>query len=287
MRTFLLAVSVVSSVSLAGLEEDRQSASTQLAESLKRTNEACGTTFEATYDFKSEPAAKPSYQGPYYCESVVKGLGSACTNAVAKPIIVANIKSVKCHFVEGASKNPKLDASGGPVLSVAGGVLDASFDWASSNLDAETNRWLYEKWLTDDQNGPNTLQAKDELARGRADLAAALVSMNEACKSKVEATYDFASEKGNAPSPAWQGYMYCKNVLEGVTRACGLMTKHGVAKVKKLECAYERGVSTRKELQPWGGPTRKLTKEVLRFTYDWPTANVQDQVSEWVTRTLK
>ena len=265
---------------------DKKESNERLAQAARGLNEACGTQISVSYAWGSESGSseRPASQGPIYCVSIVEGLKSACSDEAAKSAIAAQIKTLACRFETGASKNKELDSYGGPVLQLSGTALAAFFDWNSSNLDSETAKWAAKKMLTPGQNGPVTVEAKKEQKEGEGHLAEAVAKLEEKCGTRIPVSYDFGSERGNAAKPAWQGFLYCKGVVEALQYSCESAKASIAKKVKSVACRFEVGASKKKELGPSGGAVLVLKSGVLNVSYDWATSNIEDEARKWVAK---
>lgn len=281
-RVMFLAVVLPAVLAVASDEEDRQRGNEDLASSAQELNTSCGTKVAVTYDWASEGPSpgKPAYQGPIYCQGIIKNLTSTCTDTTAKAALVESIKSVRCRLEPGASKK----VADGAVMTMAGTTLTASYDWNSSNLESEAYTWLTKRLLTPGPNGPVTVEARKEKADGEQQLADAVTVFQEKCGAKVAVTYDFSSEKGHAAKPAWQGSLYCKQVLEGLAMACEIEKAKVGKKLKAVACRFEEGVSKKKGAL---GAMHTLKGDSLTASYDWESGNLADEARKWAASKLK
>jgi hypothetical protein len=270
--------------------QEKKRGERELAEAVEGLNQACGSKIEASYDWSSEKAspAKPAWQGFLYCRGVLDGLKTMCSDAEGKPIFLENVKAVRCRFEAGASKSKALDVNGGAVLQLAGTTVTASYDWLTANIDGEAVRWAMKKMPTPGENGPATIEAKKERTEGVTRFAAAVASLNERCGAKIAASYDFPSEKGSAAKPAWQGYLYCKSVIDGLGTACSNPKgKAKVAKrVKSVACKFRKGAANDRRLDVGGGAVLEMKGTTLGAEYDWNSANIDGQAFQWAERNL-
>ena len=280
-RLVLLSVVLLAGLARASDDEDKKKGNDELAEAVQQLNQDCGAKVTVTYDWASEAASpgKPAYQGPTYCKEVIKGLADGCTNKTAKPVLVELIKSVSCRFEPGASKKVK----DGAVMTVSGTALAVSYDWTSGNLQSETYFWLMKRMLTPGPNGPVTIEARQEKADGEQQFAEGIAAFQDKCGAKIAVTYDFASEKGHTAKPAWQGYLYCKQVLEGLALACEFDKAKVGAKVKSVECRYEDGAGKKAP----DGAVHTLKGSALTASYDWTSGNLENEARKWAASKLK
>lgn len=278
MRFPMLAVLVLARFALAQ-DPDKKEGDDRLAEAAKALTTACGAKIAVSYDWNSEAASpgKPAYQGPVYCESIIKGLTTGCSDPVAKPVIVELIQKVSCRIEVGVSKRTE-----GPVLTLGGTTVSAAYDWSSSNLESESYRWLMKAMPTPGPNGPVTIEARQEKLEGELRFAEAITSFQGKCATKATVTYDFASEKGNAARPAWQGFLYCKSVIDGLGMACEF--DHSSAtmgkKLKAVQCRFESGSSKKTD----SGAVHSFKNGTLVAAYDWFSANLEGEARKWGAR---
>jgi hypothetical protein len=270
---------------LADDAADRKDGDAQLAEAARRLEAACGKPIAASYDWASEAAApgKPAYQGPVYCKDALGGLASACADEMGKAVISENVRSVACKLEPGASKK---SPTGGPLLALEGNKVIVVYDWASGNMDSDTQKWAMKKMLTPGPNGPATIEAKAERKEGEKQFAEAVTAFQKQC-GNIKVSYDFASEKGNDAKPAWQGYYYCRNVLQGLGNACETQGKKAVAEKKfnAIECRFEANASKRKDLDPeYQGAAHVLKGKTLTVLYDWTNGNLDSAAQKWLTK---
>ena len=103
------------------------------------------------------------------------------------------------------------------------------------------------------------------------------------CGAPISVSYDFGSEKGNAAKPAWQGYLYCKGVVDALDYGCE-KAMATAKKVKSVACRFEAGASKKRELGPSGGAMLTLKSGVLSVSYDWASSNLEDEARKWFAK---
>ena len=156
-----------------------------------------------------------------------------------------------------------------------------------------------------------SLADQKEMKEQEQKLANAVLKMNEACGTKIPATFDWASAtKANAemPKPAvdgdrqWlQGPNYCAGYVEGIASICvdEPPAKSAVAqKIKRVECKFDASV-TKKKSGPLGAssdvagtpPVPHLFIAIgkdgtVKVSYDWFVANIRDEMRNWVRTKL-
>jgi hypothetical protein len=257
-----------------------------LPEAAKQLAADCGSAIKLTFETpKVELPGRPPDQGPVYCREAVDGIRRACSDAVAKAGVAEVLKSVTCRMQAGASKQTKY---GGPLLALEGGALTITYDWNTSNVDSDLQTWVMKGRPISGPNGPVTVEAKSARLEGEKQFGEAIEAFKKQC-GEISVKYDFASEKGNAAKPAWQGYYYCRDVLRGLGSACESGGKKALAQKKfsAIECRFEKDASKRKDLDPeYQGAAHVLKGKTLGVLYDWTNGNLDTAASKWL-RNLK
>lgn len=123
-------------------------------------------------------------------------------------------------------------------------------------------------------------------ADGSKQLAEAVGRFNEQCSASLAVSYDWASEAAAPGKPAYQGPIYCKSIVEGLTSGCADPDAKAIAaaQLKTLACRYEAGVSKKKELDPYGGPLLVWSGTSLTASYDWASSNLEVEAGKWAAR---
>ncbi len=246
--------------------------------------EACGVAIAASYDVRIELGAKRSRApgtGYEYCESVIAAVRSTCSQADAKAIVATKLKTVTCRFEDGiAARSPA-----GPTrdfdLKLERGALTVSFDFRSSNLDSDTSKFLGVSLGINDARS---------LKRHQTTFGTAVEKMHETCGAKIDVSYDLASEltAERANRDHGNGYTFCVNLIEGIERVCSSSkTKQEIAaNLKHVQCRMEHGSSAKMSEKTKGAQFTDLamTNGVLTMLFDWNTANVADEVTDFLKR---
>lgn len=253
-----------------------------LPEAAKQLSAECGAPIKLTFEPpRAELPGRTPDQGPVYCRQAVDGIRGTCSDPVAKAGVAETLKSITCRMQAGASKQTK---SGGPVLALEGGALTITYDWSTSNMDSELATWVMKAMPVSGPNGPVTVEAKAARLEGEKQFGEAVEIFKKQC-GDIGVKYDFASEKGNAANPAWQGYYYCRNVIRGLGSACESAGKKAVAQKKlgAVECRFEKDASKRKDLdRELGGAAHVLKGKTLGVLYDWNSANLEAAADGWL-----
>jgi hypothetical protein len=128
-----------------------------------------------------------------------------------------------------------------------------------------------------------SVEAKQEKLEGEQRFAEAITAFQDKCGAKIPVTYDFSSEKGFAARPAWQGFLYCKGVIEGLAAACEFEhAKDRVARaVKAVQCRFEQGSFKKTQ---GSGAVLGLKSGTLTASYEWTSANLDSEARKWVVQ---
>jgi hypothetical protein len=264
--------------------DERQEAYKQLVETARDLEEKCGP-IAASYDWDSEKTSpgNPPSQGPLFCKSAVEGVLRTCgIDENTKKAIGTAIKAIKCVYQDGSARK---SGKWGPVPSLEGTTIVVAFDWNSGNIDSDTADWALKKMLLPGPNGPETVEAKQERPRGVIDLVDAVDEMNDKCGVKIAVDYDLRSEKPSPAKPAYQGYLYCKSLVDGLAKACETNEKVKAKvgkKLKQLHCHYVTAASDKQKQGAW----LQLKKTLLDAAYDWDSANLADEMNTWASTKL-
>ena len=115
------------------VEPKRAEGEAKLTAAATELHKKCGATIAVTYQLPSEKAKppKPAGQGSLLCRSVVEGLASACESDGKSAAVAKKVRAVTCRY-----------SNAGAALRLKGGAIEASFDWNSSNLDAQVRKWV-------------------------------------------------------------------------------------------------------------------------------------------------
>lgn len=253
----------------------------ELSDAAKQLAADCGATIKVSFDGKVELPGRSADQGPVYCRQALDGVRSACADAVAKGGVGETLKTITCRLEAGASKKTQ---SGGPVVALENGALAISYDWNTSNMDSELQKYVMKTMPVAGPNGPTSVEAKKERLEGEKQFGEAVDAFKQQC-GDIGVKYDFASEKGNAAKPAWQGYYYCRDVLRGLGMACEHDGKKPVApkKFTAVECRFEKDASNRQDLDPeYQGAAHVLKGKTLGVFYDWASGNLDSAARKWL-----
>jgi hypothetical protein len=139
-----------------GRDKDRKAAEDKLAAQLKDTNDTCGTTLAAAYDWASETKDPPKQAGlgPSSCSEVLRGIASKCSDgAEAMKAVQTKVKTVACKYNAGVTKKKSkghglaTDLAGEPAvphtwLELVKGTLKVELDWMHANTKDEVAKYL-------------------------------------------------------------------------------------------------------------------------------------------------
>lgn len=276
-----------------GLKESRA----RFEEELAKMNEKCGTSITATYDLAHEKYERerwdsankrwffePNPTGGQFqlkkgwgyglCSCAFKGIADNCDKDAFKAMIAKKVKSIECEHrplnrferelhdnFEKTHKDPpgydlweyypaQMDSFRHEYKN---GVLKTYVDPDGSNCGAYTSKFVTRKLGFNEEEG---------LKAARARFDEALASMNEKCGTKIDASYDFASEKYERerydsankkwffePNPTGgqfklqkgYGYDLCTCAFKGIEQSCGKdSVKAAVArKIKSIRCEHK------------------------------------------------
>jgi hypothetical protein len=156
MRTLLLATLLaLAGTARANVDEERKIAGDHLAEQIKDTNAACGTSIVAVYDWKSETKkpADNAGQGALACRDAAKGIADLCGDHADAKAKLAKVKKLSCRFDASVTtkksdkKGIATDVAGTPPvphtwIELDGGTLGLAFDWQLSNTRSEIEHYL-------------------------------------------------------------------------------------------------------------------------------------------------
>ena len=131
-------------------------------------------------------------------------------------------------------------------------------------------------------------------------LAEQLKRTNDHCGTKLTASFDYASEKNKPADPPGAGANICFAVVKGISDVCDKDDgKQGVkSKLKVVKCAYDGKVTSKKSGKhavatdlsgnPHAVPHAyiQLDKTTLKYSFDWFTANSEQETAEFLTKQL-
>ena len=153
LKHVFVAVALLSSAALAdeelkpAQEEAKAKFEQELEDSLKATNEKCGTTLTIKSDFQNFKTAEwdhASVSSP--CQEVVDAIGSMCDRPAYKKVIAKKLTAVACVFT-GVKPAEKKDGSNGRTLrnlSLDKGTFTLHMDKDLANI-ADNTRAALEK----------------------------------------------------------------------------------------------------------------------------------------------
>jgi hypothetical protein len=257
----------------------------ELADAAQQLASDCGANIQVSFDGKTQLPGRTADQGPVYCRQAIDGVRSACSDAVAKAGVGESVKTITCRLEAGSSKKTQY---GGPAVSLEKGAMAIAYDWNTSNMDSELQKYVMKTMPVAGPNGPTSVEAKAERLEGEKQFGEAVAVFQKQC-GDIRVTYDFASEKGQPARPAWQGYYYCRQVIQGLGLACEAHGKKAQAQKKftSVECRFEKDASKRKDLDPeYQGAAHVLKGKTLGVFYDWANGNLDSAATKWL-RLLK
>ncbi len=143
------------------------------------------------------------------------------------------------------------------------------------------------------------LNADAEKKAAQEDLAKQLKATNDACGTKITASYDSKSET-KKPTQAGLGWGVCREAAHGIADVCEDHpdAKKTVAdKVKKIDCRFDASVSSKKSegtgiatdlagTPPVPHTWLDLANGTLSLSFDWQMANTRTEVATYLTKAL-
>lgn len=109
----------------------------------------------------------------------------------------------------------------------------------------------------------------------------AVKDMNQKCGTKITATFDMKSEPANSSRAKGTGYSYCQGIIDGVVSTCDdIDARPEIPKrLKTINCSYEEGAHSKTE---HGGPIISSKDGVMTVKYDWDSANMNTETSDYI-----